>query len=142
MRYAKILLIILSILALIGCNERAQNPSTVSSQAVTGYIIDEPAPVAEPMAAEFDIRALENGYDPDTIIVRKGTVVMLNVLNDVSELEDDEIGLRRFSVSGYAPEEVTRDSGIMTVKFTADKTGEFEFGDESRNELKGLLIVN
>jgi hypothetical protein len=118
-----------------------EDNSSATSQEMTGFIINEPSN-APPVKIEFDIRALENSYDPDTIIVAKGSQVTLNIVNDVDKLENEETRLRMFSIAGYAAEEATRDSGVMTIKFVADKAGEFEFGDQSRNELKGLLIVN
>jgi hypothetical protein len=54
----------------------------------------------------------------------------------------DSPDAKRIGITGYNVEAFYHSGGTATLEFVATKKGEFEFGDESRSQRKGLLVVS
>jgi cytochrome c oxidase subunit 2 len=82
----------------------------------------------------FTINAKNWSFDPGEIRVSKGDTVEIKLVNDE--------GFHEVEIKGYGK----TIKGDGTVKFTADKAGEFEFicsvfCGTGHNDMKGKLIV-
>ena len=131
------------VLLLFACqSETAEKPKSMSD--TTGFIVVAPEEV--PQTQEFTIRAVENGFSPDTIVVHQGDKVVLHVTNELVDTGGSKTGrdipdASRFGISDHNVEGFYHDGGTLTISFIADKKGTFDFGDESRSVRKGRLHV-
>jgi len=74
------------------------------------------------------------GYDTGSEYDNEGEVTLVGqtiMFSDVST----------FSITGHNIEDFYERTGTIYIEFVADKTGEFDFGDDRKNTRKGKLIV-
>jgi len=140
-------LAILCMLLLVACANETETKSSESvvAEFTTIVIPEETIEEQKETVKEFTVRAMENGFVPDTLEVNVGDHVTIHVTNDLLD-EDARAGIdmddaSRFGISGYNVESFYHDGGVLTIEFTADKKGVFDFGDESRNVRKGRIHV-
>jgi len=138
-------LILLTILLTIGCTvqETADEPMVPSPSET--YVTDaQEAEDDQPEQKEFTIKAVAQGFSPEIVHVELGDHVKLFITNAMPEEtsgrdSDDAI---RIGVTGYNIESYYHAGGTRVIEFVADKAGTFEFGDESEEKRKGLIIVS
>ena len=86
----------------------------------------------------FDIKAENYKFNPDTITVNKGDEVIIEA---IAVDKDHGFGIKAFNINQFLPK-----GKLITVKFTADKKGEFSirctnFCGWKHSRMKGKLIV-
>lgn len=86
----------------------------------------------------FDIKAENYKFNPDTITVNKGDEVIIEA---IAVDKDHGFGIKAFNINQFLPK-----GELITIKFTADKKGEFSIRCTKicgwkHLRMKGKLIV-
>lgn len=136
----KILAILLLIVFAIGCaQQQTAQPTTAPSAPISTEAPKvEPSGVPSGSVKSFDIEAERFYFKPNEIVVNKGDTVVLNVKS-----EDVTHG---FSIPVYGINKTLEPDKTVTIKFVADKAGEFEFAcsvvcGTGHGDMKGKLVV-
>ncbi len=99
-----------------------------------GECIQDP----ENLELEIDIDAFQYGFDPEEIVVVKGTRLIFHVRS-----LDVEHG---FSIPEYSIDEIIPAGETVTIEFVADKTGRFTYScsvfcGSGHGDMEGALVV-
>jgi len=155
--------IIFGILLLSSCSEKSVQSNMDSEPIDTSmqYVIGEQDSNNQDKVKFFEVRITENDIDPSEINVNTGDNVRLSVAslvqlerNDLGDKEMDRFSADendfdrhllepiRFEVEGFPVDQAVYEGSPTIIAFTADKSGEFVFGDMSHQTRKGLLVVS
>jgi len=140
----KTILAIALLILLVGCTEKTIEQE---KEMEVNYLVSATGtePKDDEIIRDFEIRTTAKGFSMQEIEVNEGDTVRLTVTNTISEGDvksgRDTNDAKRFGISGYAVEGFYHTGGTLFLEFVADKSGEFEFGDEAHTERKGILIV-
>ncbi len=124
-----------------GCAEAVQEQKSPDMPLnFTTYVVDSGQGMAEQAGTgqfkSFNIRSMDSGFSPDAIKVKEGdTVGMFVTYTGTADAGT-------FSINGYASEEFYHSGNIIYIEFVADRKGEFDFGDDRTEGVKGRLIVS
>ena len=135
MKYFWVILVI-GLLLVVGCGNKASTGNINTAAVITSdSTLDTPTDSIK----EFNVVAKQWEFIPDTISVKKGDTVKLNLKSvDV---------VHGFKINEFNIDEKLNPGEEVTVTFVADKTGVCTFFcnvpcGEGHKEMKGTLIVN
>lgn len=125
--------IIMALILLTACTQTiVEIDEPEQGQVIQSYMVSEHA--SETQDVSLSIRRTDQGFAPDIIEVNEGDHVTLMITNTAETF--------RFSIDEYPAEEVYHSGETLFYKFTAETSGSFSFGDESRITSKGTLVVS
>ena len=88
-----------------------------------------------PIIKTVTIRAVDQGFSPDTIIVNQGDIVGLYITNTRTQ------NVETVNIVDHSIEDFYHSGNTIYLEFTANTKGEFDFGDDRANSQKGKIIV-
>jgi heme/copper-type cytochrome/quinol oxidase subunit 2 len=91
---------------------------------------------AEVLTEEINVRVSDSGYVPEEIKVKAGTELTIFLTSTTPDVD-------LFIIEEYDIEEQIVEGTKTIIRFTADKAGEFDFGDPTNTNVRqGKLVVN
>ncbi len=153
----RIFFLIAIMLLMIGCTEiqieEEQETEPTEGYELEKYEISKDSDIGNEVF--YSIRLTNFGPEPDYIEANKGDVLKLEIVNEIDHVnENNDVEYSgssgyntfernsRFIIYEYKVDEVLERLGSLDITMTLDKTGTFDFGDDTENIPKGTLVVN
>jgi plastocyanin len=136
--------LVLAVVLLAGCtssttpDENASGTSEMTAQTSAPANTDTTNGEAMDSSVKtIDMESFAFGFKPNTLEVKKGDKVKLNIKNTG--------GFHDFTLKDFNINVQTPANQVTTVEFTADKAGTFEFicsvGNHAQQGQKGTLVI-
>ena len=143
-----IIALVIFLFVALGCTQ--QQPAQQGIPTTQTVTIEESVMPEQnsPDSRVVEMRIEDNIIEPAEIRVKQGDVVTLSIstLFSPEERNDEEVSMddrreTQFLIDELGVSEVLYEGGPTIVRFTADKKGEFTYGDDTHLQAKGVLIV-